>query len=235
MKPMVSETGVCSMTGDKDGESAVNDYSVRSTQSCTGQQGKDTQFFQFGSNYSLPAFIGLWVSGWWMHDTLDTHVDPCSRQRTPCLLLCHSPNPDHHGDPQRLHSLAQGSVTVCQEGLPFSYRQLRGCQILAAGTHEDERAQIVHKAVLEEACRLIAQLLEEAPEACSAHFALSAGESGYPSLRMLIRRPTNLPCDLKPINDRLDFTKRHLRRHKRSVLHAFTSTTKATVIGAVHK
>lgn len=66
MKPIVSEnvlTGVCSIIGDKDGESAVNDCSVRSTQSCTGQQWKDTQFFQFGSNHILPAFIGLWVSG----------------------------------------------------------------------------------------------------------------------------------------------------------------------------
>lgn len=41
MKPMVSEnilTGVCGIIGDKDGESAVNDCSVHSTQSYAGQQ-----------------------------------------------------------------------------------------------------------------------------------------------------------------------------------------------------
>lgn len=98
----------------------------RSTWSYRDQQWKDTQFFQFGFGNGLPAFIGLWVSWWWMHDTLDTHINPCSRQSASCPLFGHSSNPDHHGDPQRLHCLAQCSVTEGQERLPFSYGQLRG-------------------------------------------------------------------------------------------------------------
>lgn len=83
--------------------------------------------------------------------------------------------------------------------------------------------------MLEEECRFIAQLLEEAPEACSAHFTPSAGESSYPSLWMLIRRPINLPCDLKPINDRLDFTKRHLHRQMQIIVACIHLNSKINI------